>query len=203
MFKEAIIGRRPEMYNALPFDYINWLHSQHIVLVHPHNLLLAIVAEGGILAHCCAVGRRSLPGLVVCWQVAKPFERRRLEAVLVSLVAFSIHNMVDVFYRTSQLVPIMVIAAFVIAKADPAGMPVPLPGMRLRRAVLVALGAALVIVQLLFIPVHRGAFAATGRKPSTDDRYGAVEARAMRLDPWLELYRLEEADILIVGRNER
>jgi len=204
MFKESpLLGVGPGMYNALRFDYINWLHSPtYIVLVHPHNLLLAIVAEGGILALTAVLWAvvRFLRVWWSAWQVAKPFERRRLEAVLVSLVAFSIHNMVDVFYRTSQLVPIMVIAAFVIAKADPAGMPVPLPGMRLRRAVLVALGAALVIVQLLFIPVHRGAFAylqAMKALQQNDPDTALVEARrAMRLDPWLELYRLEEANIL-------
>jgi tetratricopeptide (TPR) repeat protein len=183
--------------------YLHWDWSYtYLPLEHAHNLYLNWLAEGGILALAAGLWFALRFGRVwwTAWRAGSPIRRRRLEGVLIALVAFAAHNLVDTFVQTQLMTPVLIMAAYVVAGdvgiVPVAGQPAPAR----RKLVWVALGA-LLVVQAVFIPLHRAAWDQQQQvvvRLNADQLPEALSAvkDARAADPWFGLYRLEEAYIL-------
>jgi O-antigen ligase/tetratricopeptide (TPR) repeat protein len=197
-----LLGVGPRQFGSVRLGYLHWDWSySYLPLQHAHNLYLNWLAEGGILGLAAGFWLLIRFGRVwwAAWRGGELVRRRRLEGVLVALLAFAAHNLVDTFVHTQLMTPVLIMGAYVVA-GDMEHVPVAAqraPGRR--KLVFVALGA-LLVVQAAFIPLHRAAWdqqrmlARLGTNQLSEALSAVQEARAA--DPWFGLYRLEEAYIL-------
>jgi O-antigen ligase len=197
-----LLGVGPRQFGSVRLWYPHWDWSYtYLPLQHAHNLYLNWLAEGGILGLAAGLWLAVRFGRVwwSAWRAGNPIRRRRLEGILVALVAFAAHNLVDTFVNTQLMTPVLIMAAYVVAgDVDLVAVAKQrAPGSR--KLVFVALGA-LLVVQAAFIPLHRAAWdqqrmlARLGADQLPEALAAVQGARAA--DPWFELYRLEEAYIL-------
>lgn len=213
MFQDyPLLGIGPAQFKALQLCYGNWEYTySYLSLNHAHNLFFNVLAEGGTILLMLAtwVIVRFARIWWATWRNASPHVRRRLEGVLVALLAFAAHNTVDTFLQTQFVVPVAIMAAYtashdpiMLAAASVRGT------SRISRARLsfTFAACALMVGQIAFIPIIRGAL----QQQRYDTLYGdrrydeALEAirDAQNADPWLELYALEEAVLLGMLAND-
>lgn len=194
-----LVGIGPRQFGAERLWYLHWEGSYNsISLKHAHSVYFNVLAEGGILGLTTSIwlvvrgARLWWSG----WQKASLVRRRRLVGVLIAMIAFAIHNLVDTFVHTQLMIPVLIIAAYLVAGelSEPEHAA---PGRR--RLVFVGLGF-LAAVQAAFIPLH---LAVWRHQQALNDLNAdrltdalAAERSAQQIDPWLDLYRLQEADIL-------
>ena len=173
-------------------------------LLTAHNLPLHTLAETGILgfAALLLLGAMFISGWWYAWQKGTPGRRRRLEGALAALTAFGVHNLVDTFPLTPQLLPILIIMAYTVAGATTRAEALAQrekPTFNRRMPILIAL-AALLIAQAAFLPVHVAelAHARALRALATKNLPEALAATraAQQADPWLAFYPIHEAYIL-------
>ncbi len=178
--------------------YYNWDYSpSYLSLWHAHNLPLNVLAEGGgiLFTLCVWLLIRFAHIWIDSWKVSSQARRRRLEGILTALVAFGVHNLVDTFSRTSTMVLVLAMAAYVVD--DQA---VIVHARFRQRAPIFVLLVLLIAAQIAFIPVHWGALAqhrALKAMASGNNQKALEEVRsAENADPDLELYQMQEATIL-------
>ncbi len=187
--------------------YGNWEHSQgYLALNHAHNMFFNILAEGGALLLTLSlwVMIRATRVWRASWTHSTQATQRRLEGVLVAVLVFSVHNMVDAFLQTQFVIPMVIFLAYATSY-DP--LTVPEPTFRShssaysRSKVLLGLTCTLLVGgQILYLPILRGALKQQ-RVLALVDQERYTEAldlvqEAHDADPWLDLYVLEEATIL-------
>lgn len=206
MFRDyPLFGVGLRQYQGERLHYLNWhLSSGYLMLEHPHNLLFLLIAEGGVVVLTAAIAvmvRFARVGWYA-WQNAPPRQKRRLEGILVALLAFGVHNTVDAFMSTQLLMSVLIAAAYTVAVADPIPAPQAIHDRtRLNpRIILGGVTAIMVLGQVAFLPVHRGALA-HNRAISLiqEERYTeALQAirSAEKADPWQPLYSLQAANVL-------
>lgn len=206
MFRDhPLFGVGLRQFQGERLHYLNWRSSSsYLPLEHPHNLPLLLVAEGGIVVLTAAVAvivRFARMGFRT-WRSVSARQRRRLEGIAVALLAFGVHNLVDAFMSTQLLMVLIIAAAYTVTAADlvPELQVVHSKRRINPRVVLVGVTALILIAQVAFLPIHRGALVyrqALGL--IQDERYdAALEAvqRAEKADPWQPLYHLQEANVL-------
>lgn len=206
MFRDhPLFGVGLRQYQGERLHYLNWdLSSGYLMLEHPHNLLFLLIAEGGVvvLTAVIAVTVRFARVGWHAWLSASTRQKRRLEGILVALLAFGVHNMVDAFMSTQLLMSVLIVAAYTVTVADPIPAPQAIHDRtRLNpRIILAGVTTILVVGQVAFLPVHRGALA-HNRAISLiqEERYTeALEAirSAEKADPWQPLYSLQATNVL-------
>ena len=205
MFQERpLLGVGPYQYGALRLEYPHWGGSPGLISLRTaHNVVLNIVAEGGIvlLTLLTWLAVRFGRAWWAAWQGAAPRSRHELEGILIALVAFGVHNMVDTFLATQLLMPVLIMVAYVAyhhpQRAQDNRVSLPL-GLRRRMPLIVV--ALLLVVQGAFVPLHRGALAhQRALALLSAERLGEAlerEREAQKADPWLDVYQLQEANIL-------
>jgi O-antigen ligase/tetratricopeptide (TPR) repeat protein len=195
-------GVGPHQFAAVRLSPSHWERSYSLLpLQHAHSLPLNLLAEGGLLGLTAAVWLLVTFGKTwwAAWRDASLVQRRRLEGVLVALVALGAHSMVDTFIQTQLVLPVVIMTAYVVA-GNTIPSPESSPTSRRRRRIVWGALATLLIAQVAFIPILRGAWAhqrmfaalGTGR---LEDALAATRA-AQKSDPWFDLYRLQEANLL-------
>jgi len=200
-----LTGAGPFQFKGFRLFYGNWAHSQgYLTLDHAHNIFFNILAEGGTLLIALSAWVIVRAGRVwrASWTRSPQATKRRLEGILVAVLAFSVHNMVDAFLQTQFVIPMVIFLAYVTS-TDP--LIAPAPSFRSnsysRSKVLLGLTCILVVSgQILYLPILRGALKQQ-RVLSLVDQERYTEAldtvrQAQDADPWLDLYVLEEATIL-------
>lgn len=198
-----LVGVGPRQYAAALREYgAPELSQSQDHLLTAHNLPLHTLAETGLVGLLALLwlGAALLRAWWRAWQGAYPGRRRRLEGGLAAIFAFGVHNLVDTFPLTPQLMPVLVIAAYVIAGGTTRLEAQRRPAPRRQRAPILILAAILLVAQALFVPVHTAevAHARALRALGSNDLRTALEhTRAARAaDPWLDFYPIEEAYIL-------
>jgi putative inorganic carbon (HCO3(-)) transporter len=205
MFRDRpLLGVGTYQYGSIRLEYPHLAGSPGMISLRTaHNVVLHIAAEGGIvlLTLLTWLAVRFARAWWVAWQSVTPRSRRELEGILIALIAFGVHNMVDTFLATQLLLPVLIMVAYVAYRypqgAQDNRITLPL-GLRRRMAVIVA--ALLVVVQGAFVPLHWGALAhqqalaalSAGKLEQALEH----ERAAQRADPWLHVYPLQEANIL-------
>ncbi|MCZ7554709.1 MAG: O-antigen ligase family protein [Anaerolineales bacterium] len=199
------LGVGPYLFKGIRLYYGNWPGSySYISLNHAHNLFFNVIAEGGIVLLTLSTALLVRFGRVwrSAWASAPPSTRRRLEAGLAALLAFSVHNMVDAFLQTQLMIPMLIILAYTAAHDPQSKDQVRAAHSYVRRARLEYVGTAVVLVacQIAFLPIHQGALkqfrfmALNGQEHYAEALETVRQAR--EADPWLDLYQLEEATVL-------
>ncbi len=205
MFQERpLLGVGTYQYGSLRLEYPHWDGSPGMISLRTaHNVVLNVAAEGGIVLLTLLTWLAVRFGRVwwVAWRGAAPRGRHELEGILIALVAFGAHNMVDTFLATQLLLPVLIMVAYVAYRYPPQAQDrrVSLPlGLRRRMPVIVA--ASLLVAQGVFVPLHGGALAhqqalALLSAGKLDEALESARA-AQQADPWLRVYQLQEANIL-------
>ncbi len=202
MFRDhPITGVGLRQFAAVRLWYPNSDASpSYLPLQHAHDLYLHLLAEGGLVVVAALLGLVGAFGRVwwQTWTQADARLRRRLEGILAALVGFAIHNLVDSFIATQLIVPVLILVAYVVTRHSPDA---PARRVAWRQQRLTGVALALVIgVQIAFIPwqqaslLHERALSLLVTERPVQAL--AEERRAIRLDPRMDLYRLQEADIL-------
>lgn len=203
MFEDhPLAGVGPFQFKGQRLNYGNWDFSYHYLpLNHPHNLFFTVLSEGGILLLLASAWVLVRLGRIgwAAWREASPQVRRRLEASLVMLATFGVHNMVDTFLQTQLMIPVLIVVAYVVSQdsyKDDARVSYRL-AERLQMGGTVA---ALVVGQAIFIPLDLGALRQNQfLNQYNSERYTtALDTirSAQKADPWMDLYVLEEANLL-------
>jgi tetratricopeptide (TPR) repeat protein len=203
MFRDhPLVGVGPFQFKALQLSYGEWDHAYAFLpLNHPHNLMFDVLSEGGILLLTASVWLLVRLARVWwdAWRVASPSTRRRLEASMVTLLAFGAHNMVDAFLQTQLMILILVVVAYVVSQ-DPYEYALDSRMRQAARWQLPLAAGILVAGQIAFVPIDRGALDQQRfLNAYSNEHYSqALEAvqSAEKADPWLDLYKLEEANTL-------
>ena len=196
-----LTGVGPRQFGSARLLYLHYTYSySYLPLQHAHDLVLQVAAEGGLIVMIAAIWLVDRTRRVwwAAWRAGNVTQRRRLEGVLIALGAFAAHNLVDCIIVTRSLIPILIIGAYLAAGPFPPLQPRTVPASR-RWPVLAVLGL-LVAALLVFIPIDRALWAHM-RAVTQLHADNAVQALsdirdARRFDPWQELYRLQEANIL-------
>lgn len=205
MFQDRpLLGVGSYQYGSMRLEYPHWQYSAGMISLRTaHNLVLNVVAEGGIILLALLTWLAVRFGRVwwAAWQGATPRSRYELEGILIALVAFGVHNTVDTFLATQLLMPVLIMVAYVAFRSPQQAQDnrVSLP-LGLRRRMPAVGVALLVVVQATFVPLHRGALAhqqalallSAGRLDEALER----ERAAQKADRWLHVYQLQEANIL-------
>lgn len=210
MFEDQMwTGVGPYQFKSAQLYYANWERAYDLILLnHPHNLFFTVLAEGGIIVLAASLWILVRLGRMwwSAWVHAAPYDRRRLEAVLAALLAFGVHNMVDAFIQTQLTIPVLILVSLIAVrdKAARTGFLADerprLPGKRASTIHFALIGGVLVVSQLAAIPIHRGALAQSGviaayQQADYASAWAEIED-AQAVDPWFDLYVLEEAMIL-------
>lgn len=204
MFEDhPLIGVGLFQFKAVRLSYGHWPHSQsYLPLNHAHNSFFTVLAEGGTLMLALSLALLVRMGRVwwAAWTHASALTRRRLEGALAALAAFGAHNMVDSFFQSQLMIPILIMLAYVAASDARIEAQPERPQPRRAKVQLATVVALLVIGELAFIPVARGALKQQRFNGLVSDgRYAealTVIRQAQDADPWLDLYPLEEAEAL-------
>ncbi|MBI5960287.1 MAG: O-antigen ligase family protein [Chloroflexi bacterium] len=196
-----VVGVGPRRFGAEKLWYSHWERSYaYLPLQHAHSMPFNLLAEGGTL------GLFAVFWMIVrfgrtwwgSWQSGSANRRHRLEGILIALIAFIAHNVVDNFVQTQLMILVLVMLAYVTA--GDRGTPAPETATHRQRLKLGAILAGLVLIQIIYTPLHVGlwyhqrAMALSGSERLPE----ALESiqTAQRYDPWQELYVLQEASIL-------
>ena len=202
-----ILGAGPSQYALARLSYALWERSINLGVTHAHNLVIHVLASGGVVVFTVATW------LVVrfarTWKQvyldSDAMRRRRLEGVLIALIAFGILNMVDTYLETQFMVLIACLASYTIAPRHLAVTTSPVPSRK--QALVPILLGTLIAGQVAYIPIHQGAL--DHRRAVTlvnaDDPLKALAASrdARSADPSFDLYRFQEATILGILANHQ
>ncbi|MBN1565957.1 MAG: O-antigen ligase family protein [Anaerolineae bacterium] len=209
-----IIGVGPRQFasNRLWYGHAATSYS-NLPLQHAHSLYFNWLAEGGTLGLVIGFWLAVRFGRVWwrMWCAADAIRRRRLEGVLAGLIAFATHNLVDTFLQTQFMTLMVIVAAYTVAGGSPYDAHQPSPvneptaAPRFRRRMVGGVLVALLIVQIVFVPLHRAVWAHQQTLDILGDRERDTVAdlqtaldhnrMAQRFDPWHTLYVLQEATI--------
>jgi len=203
MFEDhPLTGVGPFQFMGQRLNYGEWDFSyDYLPLNHPHNLLFTALSEGGILLLLASTWVLVRLGRIgwAAWRGASTQARRRLEASFVALAAFGVHNMVDTFWQTQLMIPVLIIVAYVVsqdAHKDKARVPHRLAA----RLQFGGAAAALVLGQAVFVPLDLGALRQNQFLNQYNNEHYATALdtirSAQKADPWMDLYVLEEANLL-------
>lgn len=200
-----LLGVGPRQYASTRLAYGHWERSYtYLGLQHAHNLPLNLLAEGGIIVLAAAlwVAVRFARVWWCAWQQASPSNRRRIESAAIGLIAFAAHSMVDTFLQTQLMLPMLILAAYVTAQAQPHATSVtPTPvALHTRRVISPVLLGLLLVAQIMFVMPHRGAWQHRHTLAYLNDANYLAALKSVRatqdVDPWMDLYVLQEANIL-------
>ncbi len=205
MFEDhPVLGVGRFQFKSSQLVYQNWEQSYaYLPLNHAHNLFFNVLAEGGIVLLALSTWVLVRLGRIgwAAWKNAPDAWRRRLEGALAALLAFGVHNMVDAFLQTQLMIPVVALAALIVAH-DVYPVPERRPSrQRVPRDLRFALIAGIVVItQIAFVPLERAAWAQMRTSSyRAQERYEeALDSVrvSQKADPWLDLYKLEEANLL-------
>ncbi len=191
-------GVGPNLFPIARYQYAIWDRSVYMDHPHAHNLVFHLLAEGGLIVFTSVMWLIIRLGKtwVQQYRQANATRKRRLEGVLIAILAFGVQNMVDVFTQLQFIAVLAIWTAYIVA-------PIQQPSNRRtgrRSCAAPLLLSMLLIAQVAFIPVHRGGLAQRRAVLALDaeDPEKALEAirAAQASDPWLDLYEVQEAYIL-------
>jgi O-antigen ligase/Tfp pilus assembly protein PilF len=166
-------------------------------LTSPHNGPLLIWAEAGSLGVLAVAILLGVLGVVALrrWHSAQGAEKIRIAGAIAGLVGFAAHHMVDTFLQTPNLLPALLLIAFLILPYSQSAIP-----QKWRGFAPAALLAALVLSALGWgiADTAQMALARAIRLAQKSDLKGAVESldSAIRLDPYLGIYQAQKAQYL-------
>ena len=193
------LGIGPSQYPLARHAHALWERSMSMPAPHAHNIILHVLAAGGVAVFAAATW------LVVrfgkTWKqaygLARSSRKRQLEGILVALLAFGVQNLVDTYLETQFVVLVACLAAYAVT-SEPVASKVALPVHR--RALPPLLLGGLVACQIVYIPLHQGglAFRRATSLVQADQPQEALEAvrRAQEADPAFDLYQFQAAMIL-------
>ena len=202
-----ILGAGPSQFATERFWHPHTEFARSLFLRTAHNLPLNILAEGGIVGLVASVWLTVAFAnhWVRVWQHSNRSQRIRLGAVASALVAAGLHNLVDTFLATQTMIPLLIAGAYTVTRGETPPIAGAYP-LALRRAIASLLLAFVLLVQGLYIPVHRAALAHARALTSFNNGEFVQalkdERKAQQSDPWLGLYSLQEAVILGHLANE-
>ncbi|MGQ9851675.1 MAG: O-antigen ligase family protein, partial [Aggregatilineaceae bacterium] len=199
---DPLTGTGPRLFSGERLWYPHWKFSHsYMPLIHAHSLWFQWLAEGGLVV--------LVPTLWLldqlrrmwwrAWQTGDRIRRRRLEGAAIALAAYATHSLVDTFLQAQIITPVVIIGAYMVA-GDRSRPALTAPQQRRRQKMVWAVLVLLIVLQIAFVPLHRGLWAhrqALARRADGDLK-GALTAEraAQSADPWNDLYRLQEAVIL-------
>ncbi len=201
---DPLTGTGPRMFGGERLWYPHWVRSHtYMPLHHAHSLFFHWLAEGG--------GVVLLPTLWLLdqlrrawwneWKKGSAARRRRLEGAAIALAAYATHSLVDTFLQIQLITPVLIIGAYIVAGDQPRAVE-PVARLHAPRRLRLVWGvlALLALVQLAFVPLHRGLWAHRQALAYLDAgeyvQALAAARQAQESDPWNDLYRLQEAIIL-------
>lgn len=179
-------------------------------LVAAHNVVLNTGAEIGIpgILILLSLSALFLQQWWQGWQAAPPGRQIRLEGILAALAGFAVHSMVDIFTLTANVLPILIIAAYVVAgHHSPQNQAKPETAKNsIQRWVRVPALAILMAYFVWFIQLDRAYYQLLRSMLDIgqDDLASALDRaeRARDLDPHLGIYDLHRAYVLGLLANE-
>ena len=210
MFEEhPVLGVGPFQFGSNTYWYPNWDRPSGLIgFHHPHNAILHLLAEGGVVtfALITAVIVRTLRLWWTGWGLANAEQRSRLQAILATFAGFAIHNAVDYFGTMRPLIVLLAMAALIVAPF-PATAAFSHNSRFTRSRVLLALSTlTLFLAQVGFVPILRGLwqYREATKAVATSNHVQALSSirAAQRADPWFDLYPLEEAYILALAAHK-
>lgn len=204
MYRSAILITRDHpltgagvgMFGRVLRDYRNPDIAQD-KLASAHNLYLNTSAElglPGIIVGMWLIGSFSVATWRNWRKATDDSQRRRIEIVLAALAGLAVHSMVDVFSITPIVLLILALVAYAITTPPQSRIESPPRGHQLP-----AIIALLIVIRygIAFIPIDRAnaLYFDSWQAASIDEALAKIHA-AQNLDPYLNLYVLQEAYIL-------
>lgn len=172
-------------------------------LMAAHNLSLNTGAEIGLVGVAILLWLTVifLRQWLAAWQGTSVGRKVRLEAILAALVTFAIHSLVDTFALTANVLPILIMVAYVAAGQYSPESPAPvIEKTAWRRGMAAAALAVVVVYGGWFVQLDRAYFELfySMQAIGNEDLEKALEhaEQAEALDPHLGLYPLHRAYVL-------
>lgn len=209
MFEDRpLLGVGPFRFGPSVLDYNHWTQSKLMLkLITPHNIILHLLAEGGLVVFTLATWLVVRVGRVWAraWRDASRRMRFPLEGTLIALTAFAVYNLTDTVLETRWMASVWLLVAFVAHTATNR-QPVEEAHRTRRHGMALAVAAALVVILVVYFPLLVGQLRFQRATLYLGDDWAEALRRVREvedLDPRLDLYQLQAANILGFLANEQ